>query len=92
MNKKINKNIGLSYKGDTKLPSIVFKGTGAYADFYESEFKKNKASFRIVQDELLLEKLSHLPVESEISPDLYELVALLLIHVYSLEIKIRGGI
>lgn len=90
MTKKVNKNIGLSCKGDNKLPAIVFKGSGIYADFYEVEFKKNKAQYKIIQDEELLNKLSKLPVESEISPDLYELVAILLVHVYSLEIKIKG--
>jgi type III secretion system FlhB-like substrate exporter len=90
MTKNVNKNIGLSYKGDNKLPAIVFKGNGIYADFYEAEFRKNKASYKVIKDEELLDKLSKLPVESEISPDLYELVAILLVHVYSLEIKIRG--
>jgi type III secretion system FlhB-like substrate exporter len=90
MTKEINKNVGLIYKGSSSLPSIVFKGSGVYADYYEKEFKKNKSSYRIVQDKDLLEKLSKLPVESEISPDLYELVAILLVHVYSMEIKMKG--
>lgn len=89
MNKKINKNIGLSYKAGGHLPAIVFKGNGVYADLYENEFKKNKAAHRIIQDEVLLNKLSQLPIDSGISPDLYELVAILLVHVYSLEIKIK---
>lgn len=89
MTKKINKNIGLAYKADNKLPAIVFKGNGVYADFYEAEFKKNKAQYKIIQDKELLEKLSKLPVESDISPDLYELVAILLVHVYSLETKMK---
>ena len=88
MSDKINKNVGLTYKPGNKLPAIVFKGSGAYADFYEKEFKKNKPAFKIVKDKVLLDKLSKLPVESEISPDLYELVAILLVHVYSLEITI----
>lgn len=88
MTKKVNKNIGLSYKGDNKLPAIVFKGNGIYAEFYEAEFKKNKAHYKIIQDEELLDKLSKLPVESDISPDLYELVAILLVHIYSLETHI----
>jgi type III secretion system FlhB-like substrate exporter len=88
MTNKIKKILGLSYKAN-KLPAIVFKGNGIYADYYEKEFKKNKPSYRIVQNEALLDKLSQLPVESEISPDLYELVAILLVHVYSLEIKVK---
>lgn len=89
MTKNINKNVGLSFKGNDKLPAVVFKGNGIYADFYEAEFKKNKAHYKVIQDKELLEKLSKLPVESDISPDLYELVAILLVHVYSLEIKIK---
>lgn len=88
MRDKINKNVGLAYKPNNKLPAIVFKGNGLYADYYEKEFKKNKPTYKIVKDKELLDKLSKLPVESEISPDLYELVAILLVHVYSLEIII----
>lgn len=89
MSDKINKNVGLAYKPGNKLPAILFKGNGVYADFYEKEFKKNKPVYKIVKDKELLDKLSKLPVESEISPDLYELVAILLVHVYSFEIRIR---
>lgn len=89
MNKKIKKNLGLSYKSANQLPAVVFKGSGIYADYYEEQFKKKHPVHKIVRDEVLLDKLSKLPVESEISPDLYELVAILLIHVYSLETKIK---
>lgn len=90
MSDRVNKNVGLTYKPGNKLPAIVFKGNGVYADFYEKEFRKNKPAHKIVEDKELLDKLSKLPVESEISPDLYELVAILLVHVYSLDIKIKG--
>jgi len=70
-----------------KLPSVVFKGHGVYADFYEKEFKKHKPKSSIVNDKELLEKLSKLPIGSEISPNLYHLIAILLVYVYSLEKK-----
>lgn len=92
MSVKINKNVGLTFKGDGRVPSIAFKGNGVYADYFEQEFKKNKSSSKIVKDEVLLEKLFKLPAEAEISTDLYELVAILLVHVYSLEKKLKGNL
>lgn len=85
MKNKQNKNIGLQYKGEGDLPKVVFKGYGYYADHYEKEFKRYKAPSRIVKDEVLREKLANLPLNSEITSDLYGLIAILLIHVYSLE-------
>ncbi|EUJ10313.1 uncharacterized protein, cytoplasmic domain of flagellar protein FhlB like protein [Methylophilaceae bacterium 11] len=82
---KLKQNLGLAVGKGTQLPAVVFKGYGAYADFYEKEFKRIKPQSRIVKDKELLEKLAKLPVNSDISPDLYQLVAILLVYVYSLE-------
>jgi type III secretion system FlhB-like substrate exporter len=83
MKRERKKNLGLAIKPESRLPYVVFKGYGVYADYYEKEFKKKKAASRVVRDRELLEKLAKLPVKSEISPDLYEVVAILLIYVYS---------
>lgn len=89
MNEKPNANVGLSFKADGKLPAVIFKGRGIYADFYEKEFRRTHAIPRVVKNPELVEKLSKLPIQSDISPDLYGLLAIFLIHVYSLEAKIK---
>ncbi|MFV1922195.1 MAG: hypothetical protein ACMZ63_06305 [Methylotenera sp.] len=89
MKTKRKQNIGLIFDAENQVPRIAFKGNGLYADYIEKEFRKNKSPERVVRDEELLSKLSKLPVESEISTDLYGLVAILLIHVYSLEVTIK---
>ena len=89
MTTKRKQNIGLIFNGENQVPRIAFKGNGVYAEYFEKEFRKNKSPERVVKDEELLNKLSKLPVESEISSDLYGLVAILLIHVYSIEATIK---
>ena len=68
----------------------MLKGVGPTANIIKKEFTKKNESYRIVEDKELVGKLFRLPTESEISPDLYELVALLLVHVYRIEAKLKG--
>ena len=82
--------MGLSYDLGTTLPRVLLKGVGPTANIIKKEFTKKRESYRIVKDKELVDKLFRLPTESEISPDLYELVALLLVHVYRIEAKLKG--
>lgn len=86
----IKKVVGLSYNDAGRLPSIVLKGVGNAAENIEAVFGKLNEPYRIVEDKELLDKLFRLPTESEISADLYELVAILLVHVYAIEAKLKG--
>lgn len=87
------KVVGISYdKNAGGLPKVLLKGVGPIAEHLEAEFKKTKPSHRVIENKDLLEKLFRLPMESEISPDLYELVAILLVHVYAVEAKLREGV
>ena len=90
MKYELKKNIGLALGSKNKLPSVVFKGHGVYADYLENEFKKHKPQSNIVSDTELLERLSKLPVGSDISPNLYHLIAILLVYVYTLLKKKQG--
>lgn len=83
MKREQKKNLGLAIKSENDIPYVVFKGYGVYADYYEKEFKRKRAASRVVKDKDLLDKLSKLPVASEISPELYQVVAILLVYVYS---------
>ena len=86
---KPTKVVGIAYSPEKGLPSVVLKGVGNAAELIRTEFGETKASHRLVKDEELLDKLFRLPTDSEISPDLYELVAILLVHVYAVEAKLK---
>jgi len=88
-NKKV---VGLAYEKNQGLPRVVLKGVGHVAEQIENKFEKVNASYRIIEDAELLDKLFRLPTDSEISPDLYELVAILLVHVYAVEAKLKESI
>lgn len=84
------KVVGLAYDQGQGLPRIVLKGVGPVAERIESDFESLNDSYWIVEDADLLDRLFRLPTDSEISPDLYELVAILLVHVYAIESKLKG--
>lgn len=86
LNKKV---VGLSFEKGQGLPRVVLKGVGSAAELIETEFKQSHEAHRVIEDSALLDKLFRLPTESEISPDLYELVAILLVHVYAVEEKLK---
>lgn len=83
------KVVGLSFEKGQGLPRVVLKGVGPAAELIEAEFKQSHEAHRVIEDATLLDKLFRLPTESEISPDLYELVAILLVHVYAVEEKLK---
>jgi len=85
----IKKVVGLSYNADDGLPRVILKASGEMAQQVEQEFGRHKPAHRLIEDEALATSLFRLPLESDISPDLYQLVALLLVHVYSVEAKLK---
>ena len=82
---KQKKVVALSFAPDTLLPQVVFNDSGIYAEHFETEFRKVHADSRVIKDPELLQRLAALPVNSSISPDLYQLVAMLIVHVFSSE-------
>lgn len=86
--KSINRVVGLQYKKGNGLPRVIVKGQGYFAD--EILKQRNQAAGPpLVKDEKLLQQLYKLPVDSEIGRDLFELVAVLLVHVYGIEEKMK---
>lgn len=83
------KVVGIAYDPAKGLPRIVLKGTGNLAELIEQQFEESRDAHRIVEDAVLLEKLFRLPTDSEISPDLYELVAILLTHIFAVDAKLK---
>lgn len=85
MMSKQKKVVALSFAENTLLPQIVFNESGMYAANFEAEFRKGHSDNRVIKDPELLERLAVLPVNTAISPDLYQLVAMLIVHVFSVE-------
>ena len=76
--------VGLKYQAEEGLPRVILKGSGKLADDI-LEVQKKPGSPPLVKDERLLRELYKLPVDGEIGPDLFELVAILLVHVFAIE-------
>lgn len=81
--------VGLAYEPGQRLPQVVLKGVGPTAEFIEREFLRQRPAHRLIENEELANSLFRLPMDSEISPDLYELVALILVHIFAVEAKLK---
>lgn len=85
----VSKVVGLKYEPGSGLPKVILKGHGRAAE----EILNKKAELvdgpQIVNDEKLLEQLYRLPIDAEIGPDLFQLVAAVLVHVYAVEGKLE---
>lgn len=75
--------VGLKYERDEGLPRVIVKGHGALAE--QMLDRRGRTGPPVVEDEELLEQLYRLPVDAEIGPELFQLVAALLVHVYAIE-------
>jgi len=84
------KVVGIQYKKGQGLPKVILKGGGRLADEILARQQKLKEPV-VVKDEALVSQLYKLPVDAEISRDLFELVAILLVHVFAIDEKNRGG-
>ena len=84
-----NKVIGLAYPSREELPKVVVKGCGEMADrlLRERDWLNGPP---VVKDSQLAEQLWQLPVDGQIGPELFQLVAILLTHVFAIEEQLRG--
>lgn len=84
------KVVGLQYTPGEGLPKIILKGSGKIAD--EILNKRNAInSHKVIEDSDLVKKLYRLPIDAEITNDLYDVVAVLLAHVFSVNQKLKEG-
>lgn len=87
---ELKKVVGLKYEAAEGLPQVVVKGHGPAAE----EILRSRDALDgppVVQDRALAEQLYRLPMDASIGPELFELVAALLAHVFSLEQRAEGG-
>lgn len=87
MKNKQNKVIGLQYDREAGLPKVILKGQGRLAEALLDKAKNVAPQIPVVSDEYLLNQLYRLPMDADITADLFELVAILLAHIYKLESK-----
>lgn len=82
------KVVGLQYEPGVGLPQVILKGSGYLAE--EILRQRNPVNGpQVIQDKELLDKLYRLPMDAEIGPDLFHLVAVLLAHVFAIEEKMK---
>lgn len=84
---QLKKVVGLKYdREQSGVPRVILKAAGQQA---EQVLKKGRriSPHKEIKDEQLLKQLYRLPVDAEIGPELFELVAMLLVHVYSIDDK-----
>lgn len=83
------KIVGLKYEKGHGLPRVILKGHGQLAN--EILRKRNEVQGPpVVKNERLVKELYRLPIDAQIGPELFELVAALLVHVYAIEGKLKG--
>ena len=85
---EIKKVVGLQYKKGEGLPKVILKGQGHVADEIIKRRNINNPP-PLVEDKKLVQQLYKLPIDGEITRDLFELVAILLVHIYSVEEKMK---
>jgi len=83
------KVVGLAYASGDELPRVVVKGCAEAAAAILRE-RDWLCGPEVVRDPQLVEQLFRLPVEGPIGPELFQLVAILLTHVFAIEEKLRG--
>lgn len=81
----IKRVVGLKYDPDSGPPNVVLRGAGRTADAVLAEGKERRRELPIVRNERLLEQLYRMPLNAPIDPSLYELVAILLVHVFAVD-------
>jgi len=79
---ELNKVVGIAYEPGEGLPHIVLKGTGPLAE--EVLKRGRQIGAPVVHDRDLVERLFRLPTDSEIGPELFRVVAVILAHVFAL--------
>lgn len=83
--KKMKKAVAIKYDSTMIAPKVVASGQGKVAERIEEIAVENKV--QIVQDEKLVKELSRVDIGENIPPDLYEVVAELLVFISDIDKK-----
>ncbi len=83
--KGIRRVVGLSCQSKDTAPVVVLRGAGLTADAILDSGAARTRRLPVVRNEQLLDQLFRAPLDAPIDPSLYELVAILLVHVFSVD-------
>ncbi len=83
--KKITKAVALKYNISDTAPSVMAKGSGFVAEKILEKAKS--ADLPVYKDASLVEELSKIDIGSNIPPELYEVVAQILLFISNLDKK-----
>ena len=88
---EIEKVVGLAYEPGGALPRVIVKGAGEFAEriLRDRDWLRGPA---VIRDPQLTEQLFRLPIDGQIGAELFQLVAILLTHVFAIEEKLRGEV
>ena len=82
---ELKKVVGLRYKKNEGLPRLILKGSGHFAEDIIDKGNNLKKGPLIIQNEALATQLYKMSIDTEIKPELFELVAAVLAHLYTIE-------
>ena len=82
--------VGLKYEPAEGLPQLIFKASGDAAEEVLLRRRHSAHAAPVMRNETLLEQLYRLPVDGRIGPELYRVVAVLLAHVFEVEMQLKG--
>lgn len=85
------KLVGLRYEPAEGLPQVILKASGAAAEEVLRRRTRALQAAPVVRNDTLLEQLYRLPVDGRIGPELFQVVAILLAHVLSIDAKLKGA-
>ena len=84
----IRRVVGLKYEPGAGLPQVVLKGAGPLAEEILAR-RRARVGAHVVKNEALLQSLYRLPLDAQIGPELFHVVAVILAHVFALEAQLK---
>jgi type III secretion system FlhB-like substrate exporter len=82
---KQRKVLGLAYEHEHGVPQVILKAAGRSAEDVIWRAQRGGSGPSIVKDSQLLDSLYRLPIDSDVPAELFELIAILLVHVAALD-------
>ena len=80
--------LGIAYEPDHGVPQVILKAAGRSAEDVIWRAQRGRGP-SIVKDSELLKNLYRLPIDSDIPAELFELIAILLVHVAGVDADIQ---
>lgn len=84
---RMRRIVGLGYEAGHGVPRVLLKAAGRSAE--ELLWRSQRGGGPpLVKNPALLDSLFRLPVDADIPPDLFELIAIILVHVSAVDAEI----